>query len=63
MYVWIDGEKWAWDACPALTEQHGWMADPDTGTEYGRCLTEHEESLIRRALLHNLYSPELPFDA
>lgn len=62
MYAYINGEKWGMDACPALTEQHGWLCDPLTGEPYGRLLRDDEDQVVNKALVawHGLR--ELPLE-
>lgn len=51
MYAWIDGEEWAASACPALSEEHGWLVDETSGETFGRILSEPETTVVRQALL------------
>ncbi len=60
MYAWIDGERWAADGQPDLTERHGVLVapnvmDPETGRPqwYGKLLDQGDELVIMRALLQS----------
>jgi hypothetical protein len=63
MYAWIDGENWGGDACPPLTELHGYLADPETQMPYGHFMTDEEAAVIRTALLHYHQVRTLPLQA
>lgn len=62
VYLWIEGNKWAEDGMPAVTEMHGYLADPTTGTPYGRCMRPDEEDVVKEALLRWHGLRELPFE-
>jgi hypothetical protein len=62
MYAWINGESWAGDAQPALTDQHGYLCDPLSGVAYGRLLTDAEDDIVARALVAWHGMPELPLN-
>lgn len=58
MYAWIDGEKWAADAQPPLTEHHGMLVAATvvstvTGRPewYGKLLDPDDELVVARSLL------------
>jgi hypothetical protein len=62
MYAWIDGEVWAGDDCPPVTEMHGLLMDPMSGLHYGRILNDEEELVITRALLQWRAERYLPLE-
>jgi len=58
MYAWIEGQKWAADDQPPLTEKHGMLVadgviNPQTGRPewYGKIVGDEDELTIVRALL------------
>ena len=62
MYVYMDGEEWAADGQPPVTDQHGFMTEPSSGGVYGRLLTEEEDQVVTRALLQWRGWRELPLN-
>jgi hypothetical protein len=67
MYAWIDGERWAADGQPALTEAHGllraataWDEYLDVAPIFGRIMTDDEEVVIVQALVRWRAQPLLP---
>lgn len=60
MYAWIDGEKWAADGQPALTEEHGFLVrETPTGGRrqltdtYGRVLSDADAKVVLQALMQS----------
>lgn len=65
MYAWVNGDLWAQDGQPGVTEEHGWLfgVGEHQGTCYGRILSDQEQQVVSKALVNwrwSLDQLELP---
>ena len=67
MYVWIDGEQWAADGQPPITESHGllvgvesWDDPPRRAPVYGFMLSEERNRAIEEELTRRIVQDVLP---
>lgn len=58
MYAWINGEAWAADGQPALTEEHSALVDQESGEVYGLVLSDAEDVVVRVALYKHRHQAE-----